>query len=279
MILKPSIAILIVFFNKAGQTIDCIKSFLPSDVPVYVFNNGSDKHQWLLIRNTFKNNPQVNFFSAYKNSGPAVARNELIKRSTEDWLFFADNDITVENKNWYGEFEKIVLANHPDVICPVLFNIHENEFAKHPKFILNDDGSIELDYNSYNSNYFPSGASIVNRKIFDEFGMFDDRLHGFEDYEYAIRLLKSGKKISIVEVGNIRLNHAHIFQKAKKDKLAAKERYDMERLEKSFGWIEKKHQVTFDHNWQWWTNKQRNDMTNKNHWGKLKSRIRQFLPK
>ena len=44
--MNNAVAVLIIFFNKLDQTIECIESFIPSQQPIYVLNNGSDKKLW-----------------------------------------------------------------------------------------------------------------------------------------------------------------------------------------------------------------------------------------
>lgn len=270
------LAILIVYFNKTDQTIECIRSFEKSLARIYVFNNGSDEQQFKRLKKTFSVNSRITFFNSEKNIGPAAARNRLIESTDEQWLFFVDNDITIHPANWLTILESNPIKNDVDVICPALFNTHDNEFARHPGFILAGN-KIKLDYEGKLKNYFPSGASIIKRRVFEKFGKFDNEIYAFEDYEFAIRLLTRGQAINIIECTKIRLDHSHIFQKRKNDKDAVRERYNMERLGKSFHRIEQLHNIHFEHNWEWWTKKQREEMTEPRFWRKIKHRFKKLV--
>src|SRR5688572_18034438 len=125
-----TIAVAIVFFQKLDQTISCINSFLDSGVTLYVLNNGS-------CNKDFEN---IKYFEVNQNLGPASGRNILINEIPEDWIVFADNDITVEPANWVNLLKNRIEANpNADVFIPRLYNVHERDFAKFNAFsILNN---------------------------------------------------------------------------------------------------------------------------------------------
>ncbi len=273
------IAVLIIFFNKISETIKCIDSFIPSAINIYVLNNGSEKKNWQILKSQYTGNQSLIFIHSDENLGPSQGRNKLIEASNEEWLFFVDNDITIEpQNNWLHSFYDFIIENtEAAIICPKLFNVHENEFAKHPKFVKkNNEIIIEELANEY-GNYFPSGASIINRSIFLEHGLFDDKLFGFEDYEYSIRVVCSKKeKLSVFSMNDVILRHDHRFQKARIDKDSVKVRYNEKKLADSFSWIAEKHAIKFDHNWEWWSKKQVLDMTGKTIFQKAKQFLRNF---
>jgi GT2 family glycosyltransferase len=262
--MENTIAILIIFFNKLQETSECVESFLPSGQPIYVLNNGSDKSLWKKLKNQFENEKSIKFFNSNENLGPAKGRNYLINASKEKWLFLVDNDISIQpEKGWVKAFDEFRSLN-PDaaIFCPKLFNIHENEYCSHPEFILKE-GEVTLHYKqNYITNYFPSGAAIVDRQIFKQFGLFDDFLTGFEDYEYAIRMLCTFKQpLSCLSIDSICLMHNHRHQKNTADRLAVKTRYNEDNLLRSFRYIEKKYGIIFIHDWQWWSRNQVEKMT------------------
>src|SRR6478672_4971911 len=98
--MKPTVAVLVLFFNKLDQTIACVESFIPSGEPIYVLNNGSDPKDFQLLQQRFASFDQLRFLDAGKNLGPSGGRNLLIAASTEPWMFFVDNDITVKQSAW-----------------------------------------------------------------------------------------------------------------------------------------------------------------------------------
>ncbi len=274
------IAVLIIFFNKIDETIACINSFLPKSVNIYVLNNGSNKRNWESLKFKYSNNNNLIFIHSDENLGPSIGRNKLIEASKENWLFFVDNDITVEPQDtWLESFNNFIQVNpEAKIICPKLFNVHENEYAKHPTFLKKGNEIFIDEHNIDSANYFPSGASIIHRSIFLLHGLFDEKLFGFEDYEYAIRILvQSKEQLHVFNLSSVTLRHDHKFQASKIDKGAVRARYDEDKLTKSFNRIEEKHQIKFDHNWQWWSNRQVENMVGKTFFKKVKSFLKKII--
>jgi len=260
----PSVAVLIIFFEKPEQTIESIRSFAHTPTHIYVLNNGSGKKTSTLVKSETAGIENLTFIHSRKNMGPAWGRNKLIEYTSEDWLFFSDNDITVDpHIHWLTLFQQ-ALEENPGIriFLPHLYNVHEKTFCSHPAFN-HENGTIHLiEAGKDSTNYFPSGASIVSRGIFNKYGLFDNRLFAFEDYEYAIRALLSDKEpLQAIEINNISLIHDHQPAHRSSDKKAVRFRYNEKLLKKSFNRILQKHDINFDHNWQWWSKKQLFEMT------------------
>lgn len=276
--MQDNIAILVVFFNKLEETTRCIESFLPLGVAIHVLNNGSKITEWTALTTKFASATQCRFYHFDENKGPAQGRNYLIQQAKEDWLFLVDNDITIQpGEDWTDRVKEALAADsEADVILPRLWNVHEASFAGHPRFQLMGN-RLSLNYDQQvRANYFPSGAAIIKRNVFSRFGLFDDGLFAFEDYEYAVRLLKKGESLHIQETAAITLVHDHRFQKKRIDKMAVRERYNEERLEKSFALVAQKHAIVFDHDWQWWSRKQVREMTGTTIFKRLKDKFKQL---
>lgn len=261
------IDILILFFNKVDQTISCINSFLPSGQHVYVLNNGSDEQQLKKLQQTFRSNEQVHILDGGKNLGVSSGRNYLIRQTTEEWLFSVDNDITISPaENWLKFFNDYTVENPgAQIICPHIFNVHENEYALQLQVEMKGN-EVSLQTGSFETtNCFPGGASIIHRSVFEQYGLFDDDMFvGFEDYEYAVRAMLSGKgMLQAHHIKNIELIHDHQFQKSTKDKEAVRQRYNEEKLKTSYDRMINKYNIVFEHNWEWWTRNQVMVMTEK----------------
>jgi hypothetical protein len=77
----------------------------------------------------------------------------------------------------------------------------------------------------------------------------------------------------VFNINDIELIHDNKFQKGSSNKKAVKERYNQERMKKSYDYLVTKHNIKFEHNWQWWTKKQEMDMTKL----KWKQKIKQVV--
>jgi glycosyltransferase involved in cell wall biosynthesis len=275
------VAVLILFFNKVDQTIDCINSFLLSGQRIYVLNNGSHHEQLLLLKTKFKDNGQVSIFDEGHNCGVSVGRNYLIKMASEPWLFSVDNDITVKPENdWVNLFNEYIATNaEVKIISPRIYNIHENGWSQ-PVKIIKDGDVISLEQGNYETtNCFPGGASIIHKSVFDNYGFYDEEMFvGFEDYEFALRALMSEMgELKVHHVDFIQLMHDHRLQIAAVDKDTVYKRYDGEKHQKSFNRLLSKHNVQFEHDWEWWTKKQIEEMTTPKLWQKVKRKLKSLL--
>lgn len=272
--------ILILFFNKVDQTISCINSFLPSKQDIYVLNNGSDAAQLAKLKRSFENHPQVHILDAGTNLGVSGGRNYLIQHTKAPWVLSVDNDITIQPEDQWLSIFQTYISQHPDaaIVAPLIYNVHEQAYSDQLQLRL-EDKKLVVDTGSYDrTNCFPGGASIIRRHIFESYGLFDeDMFVGFEDYEYALRAIRSPQgAFTVHKVTDIQLIHDHQFQKKATDKKAVKQRYNEDRLTESYNRFVAKYGIEFEHEWQWWTRQQVERMTG-NPWKKIKMAIKKMM--
>jgi GT2 family glycosyltransferase len=278
---ENNIGVAILFYNKLHQTIDSVNSFLPSGLPIYILNNGSDPGQWDKLKQEFSHSNAVDFLDAGANLGVSGGRNFLIQHTKEQWLLFVDNDITIRHPQaWLSAFDSF-LKNNPAalIVCPRLFNIHENAYSPKLKILI-DGRQVRILLGDYTiTNCFPGGASFVHRTIFDNYGLYDEKMFvGFEDYEFALRAAKSAYgEFKVVSCDAIELLHDHRIQYDRKDKEAVRKRYDEDRLKASYQHLVEKYNIVFDHEWEWWCRKQVTEMTGPGTFQKIKNRLKGIL--
>jgi GT2 family glycosyltransferase len=264
--MEEKIAVLILFFNKLEETVNCIESFLPSGQPIYVLNNGSDLFLWNEIKNRYCDSSQVTLFHSEINLGVSRGRNVLISQTKEPWLLIVDNDTYIKNRlNWAVEFfnYKTEVQSDLEVFTLYIYNVHENAYVKPIHVELNNRKVSIITTDNNITNCFPGTGSIIRRSVFDRHGLFDEAMFvGFEDYEYALRcILSKHGALNVHHSSSIELIHDHKFQKTDIDKNAVKIRYSDERLETSYKSLVEKYNIEFDHDWQWWTKTQIVTMT------------------
>jgi len=262
---NPKIAICILFFEKPDQTIDCVKSFLPSKQPIYILNNNSSKCSTQTLQKFIKEHPQVKLFRSHTNLGVSGGRNYLIRHTTEKWLFFVDNDITITTPDWL-KIAQNTIKKHPqtDAVIPKLYNQHEGLFVIHLRTKIKNNTAIFLEAkNNTQPNIFPGGASIINRHVFKKHGLYDeDMFVGLEDFELAIRAIKNDSPFKAIIADKIQLVHNHIPVKTTQDKKAVLVRYNIQKIQHSHNVIKKKHGLHLDNDWRPWVTNQIRIMTN-----------------
>jgi GT2 family glycosyltransferase len=260
-----TIAVLVLFFNKLNQTMDCIRSFIPSGQMIYVLNNGSSEDQWLNLQQTFAAHSNVKYYNAGRNLGATGGRNYLIQQTAESWIFLVDNDVTVKQETeWVSLFHSF-LKKEPDaklISCNV-FNLHENAFTKQLR-VVKQDRKVHIEAGDFAvTNTFSACGTIVNRSVFEIYGMFDEKMFvGMEEYEYTLRTMQSpAGEIEVFQFNDIEIIHDHRFQKKTADKEAIKLRYNNEMLQSSYNHMVKKYDIVLDHDFEWWSKKQVVTMT------------------
>jgi len=187
------ITVCILFFNKVEQTIECINSFIPSNVNILVLDNNSDPKQYKLLLESVKSIKNVKIIHSDVNLGVGPGRNILINSTKSNWLFFVDNDIVVKQSNWLDLFKEELIdsKNYYDVYIPQLYSVHESSYVGKVVCAIKNNIAKILPINNYYTNIFPGGASIISRDVFIKNGLYDENMFvGYEDNEFCIRAIK-----------------------------------------------------------------------------------------
>lgn len=227
---KLDLGICILFFNKAEQTIECIESFLPSGVPIYLVNNGSNEESTKKMNNYLKFRSNVTMYNPGKNLGVGPGRNYMITRNNHEWMFFVDNDITVKSKNWLYNIERHIRHSRDiDAFIPRVWNLREGNHTMVCNLEIVDSELKVVPSSSDFTNWMMGGCSIVNKKVFVKFGLYDELIKvGFEDYEFALRGIVRDAPPIVKNIYDIELVHDHRYSKVKIDKESTYLRYDLE---------------------------------------------------
>jgi GT2 family glycosyltransferase/glycosyltransferase involved in cell wall biosynthesis len=257
--LREELVICILFFNKVDQTIDCIRSFAAADVAINVYDNGSEPGARVCLDEAVRMLPRVTVHGEGKNFGVSGGRNRQISATTQPWLFFVDNDITVSTSDWLLRMA-LAIRSRPaaEVFVPRMYNKHDGSWGGLADFVVDSGGNCtfvasERPY----GNAFPGGASVISRSLFERCGLYDEDLFvGFEDFELAIRAWKKGRPVLVARCDGIELIHDHQVSTSIHDKAAAKVRYDVKRITHSHRCIEEKHRVLLDPNFSNWLQEQ-----------------------
>jgi glycosyltransferase involved in cell wall biosynthesis len=260
------LGVCILFYNKLDQTKECIKSFLPSKVPIYILNNGSTEENTLNMESYINEFPHIKMYSDGKNFGVGPGRNYLLKQTNHSWLFFVDNDITIKTENWLENLAKhISYSCGIDAFIPRIFNLRENVFTiKCDLYIDNAELKI-VEASSDYTNWFMGGGSIVNRSVYNKFGYYDEHMKvGFEDYEFALRGIKSNNQIVAKNIFDITLDHDHRFSPKVEDKESSKVRYSYELQRKSEERLQELYGVRFT-DYKDWLISQKMQITSKHY--------------
>jgi len=262
---EMSLAVCILFYERLDQTIECVKSFLPSEVNLYILNNGSSAKARKKLGEFCKNYKRIKIFDSDTNLGVGVGRNYLITHTNQKWLFFVDSDIMVKTTNWLQKFSQH-LSSHKEseTFVAKVFDAYDKRHKPFRSIRIQGNKAIfDKTHGDYTINVFPGGASIVNRQVFNRLGLYDKKMFvGFEDFELCLRGILMEKPVKAQPMQDVELIHNHPKAKTSEDKKATLLRYELGLLDNSFKRIVEKHNVVVSASWERWARRQVNNIVN-----------------
>lgn len=178
--------ILIVVHNQKEYVEKCIESIFlnTKNFNLFLWNNGSDIDTTNYL-NSFSEKDNVKIYNCKENIGFILPNNLMIKDCSSDWIILLNSDTEV-----YPNWDSVMigtLINNPSV-SQVGFS--GGKLNKH---------GVGVSFNSgFNIDYVCGYCFCINKKTYNEFGLFDDYHIKFaycEDSDYSLRIREAGKKI------------------------------------------------------------------------------------
>lgn len=225
--MHPKISIIVPTYNQAEYLDECLQSVLDqtyTDWECIIVDDGSTDdtekliEHWLLKDERFK-------YSKKTNGGVSSARNLGIQKATAEWILPLDGD---------------------DKIAPQYLELASKEFYKNPDLIYckaaffgNTTGDFKLEDFSFdilllNNLFFCT--SFFKKEAWLKTNGYDEKLvHGFEDWDFWIELLKNSDK----EV--IRLDYLGFYYRRKDTSRDADINKNLQQKEDAFSYILFKH--------------------------------------
>jgi hypothetical protein len=209
---SPRIIVVIVFFNLAQDTIECVQSVLQSDLTceILLVDNGSAEDSYQMVRDAF---PGIAILRLPENLGFVGGYNRGIEHALElgaTDVFLLNNDTIIEpttlrllyQSGWDVAVPKILFHDQPGVIhCA---GARWRSFP--PSVVMIGFGA--KDGPAYDSprplDYAIGCALLVRRAVFEKVGAFDpDFQNYFEDYDFFYRLRAAGFKSGYVPAARL----------------------------------------------------------------------------
>jgi cellulose synthase/poly-beta-1,6-N-acetylglucosamine synthase-like glycosyltransferase len=215
----PLVSVIVVGQNEKRTIEDCITSIFNQSYPnfefIYVNDNSSDGTYEKAVRLTnysksFKNCKRYLTLSIKANS-PAVGRNFGVKFAQGTIIAFTDADCMAE-KDWLVNLVKYLpkemgMVGGPNVLkhfkTSKILDAIDNVLGTY----LGSGGSPQfLKINNLSEVYaLPTNNLAIQKRLFEKFGGFNERLTYNEDSDFSTRMLKDGYKI--VYTPEARVNH------------------------------------------------------------------------
>lgn len=180
--------ILIVVHNQIEYLKKCVDSVRKNTkkYQIYIWDNASDKEtkEWISSQN------DIICVRSEINEGFIKPNNALAKMSTNPYIILLNSDTEV-----LPDWDKAMIAH-----------IQQHNFSQvgYLGGILNSKGKgVKFSFGS-EIDYIPGWCFCIPRKIYDEFGLFDEKYLYFaycEDSDFSMRLLDAKKNIFSLHLG------------------------------------------------------------------------------
>jgi len=215
----PKISIISPTRNRKNKLIRCLKSIESLDYPkdkleVIIVDNASNDGTTSVVKKEF---PKVKIIENEYNLGVSTALNIGIKESSGNFIFIFEDDLVLEK----GCLKKLVtfsLENPKIIAAGGLFYYNKknrirnlggkiNFFTSKIK-IRGKDEIYRNQYGHSEADVVGGATLLINRKIFEEIGYFDERFFwSYEDLDWCLRLKKKGYKIIVLPEAKIFHDH------------------------------------------------------------------------
>jgi glycosyltransferase involved in cell wall biosynthesis len=190
---KPLVSIVIACYNDAQYIEQAVQSALSqtySNIEIIVVDDGSNAETKAVLKKT---ELKITKLITQENQGQSKARNVGIHQAKGDYILVLDSDDFFEPP--FCEKAIVIFLKNKDV---KVVTCHAN--------LLYEDGSVNV--------YTPKGGtikdfiycnealgtSLFKKEDWNSCGGYDESMkRGFEDWEFFIRILKSGGKAEVIQ--------------------------------------------------------------------------------
>lgn len=186
--LQPLVSVVIPAYNSERWIEETLKSVLNQTYPnieVIVVDDGSTDNTFSIV-DKFKN--RVKYLQK-KNGGSASARNMGIRKSVGEWIALLDaDDLWITDKI---QTQMDYLKNHTDV-----YWVYSDAYIFSDK-VAKDEYRIGSTTKMFSGDvleplimedFIPSPTPVINRKVFNDVGIFDESIKRSEDWDLWLRI-------------------------------------------------------------------------------------------
>lgn len=183
------LSVIIPTYNRAPLLERAIASVLKQTVlprEIIIIDDGSDDQTGHLVK-CIENFSDVKLlYYKQKNSGPASARNRGIEMSSSAFLAFLDSDDHWHKRKIEIQSRELVKNNQCRISHTREKWFRRGEHLNQKKIHLPPGGNI---FNSCLKLCCVGMSTVMmNRSIFDDYGLFDETLRCCEDYDFWLRV-------------------------------------------------------------------------------------------
>tara|TARA_B100000315_G_C14579409_1_gene589670 strand:+ start:1074 stop:2084 length:1011 start_codon:yes stop_codon:yes gene_type:complete len=203
---SPDITAIIPVFNRPQDLQRLFTSFkilnYSGKLTVIVADDASTDDYFAIYERFKKECPHIELQTVKmrNNQGPAAARNAAIKRAVSKFVWFLDSDSEIFQSDML--IRAVEIFKRESIIKGVGEEVYlfdgkawTQQFKWYPSYLFDVSfRAFEKSPAGY-SYLIPTSNLIVERKLFDEIGLFNPELKTLEDKDVCCRILKKGYKL------------------------------------------------------------------------------------
>jgi len=209
---KPLVSIIIVNWNRKKDLEKCLGLVFEQDYKnkeIIVVDNNSDDGSVEMIRQKF---PKTKILSNKENLGACIAKNNGIKLSKGEYIWFLDNDSFAFNKKTLSSIIDLTLKypNFGAIGGEVWIEKDLVKGIKRRKLLPNGE-SVHMNSSFkqpiFEGDYLSTANFFVKKEIFNSVGVFNPiYFYLYEDTDISFRIKKIGLKL--ISTRETLINHA-----------------------------------------------------------------------
>lgn len=230
MTTQPLVSIIVPTFKNVKwlpQTIDSIINQKYDNYEIIVINDGSTENVNFFIE-PYKNFKKFKFFEYSINRGASYARNIGISKCSGQYILPVDSDDVVCDSNWLNDCVKEIDEETIVTSLVCLCNKDMN-----PTGEIWPNNNVDKDWKTVIKTCNIIGPSMYSKSMWEKIGGYDEKILGYEDWDFWISAYKLGYKLK-------RIDHVYYHYRKHED---SSNLLQFKKKEIIFKYIENKHKI------------------------------------
>ncbi|MBF0443185.1 MAG: glycosyltransferase, partial [Oligoflexales bacterium] len=185
---SPDISVIVPVFNRETTVARCVDSILGQSVKaarVIVVDDGSTDGTSSILKG-YADRGKIVLLTKDRNEGVSAARNSGIRAARSQWIAFCDSDDVWERHKLERQWAYVTERPFYEIMqCDEIW-IRDGRRVNSCKYHKKSEGFI-FEKSLERCMVSPS-AVLMRRRLFDDAGLFDEKLPACEDYELWLRI-------------------------------------------------------------------------------------------
>lgn len=217
LLASPKVSVVIPTFCRPESTKRALSSVVAqtfSDFEIIVVDDGSSDDTMQVVQGLGIDRLRV--IRHETNRGPAAARNTAVAVAKGEWIAFLDSDDVWKPEKLARQMTRLQAAPANVSACATGYYLHKGgrELTIIPNL---PPGTFRFNI-LFGCAISPGTTLLVKRKVFDEIGLFDERLRRLEDWDWLLRYAQHYDIVFVPEpLANIYLRPLKVDEQANPD--------------------------------------------------------------